>query len=54
MCERMSRLSFPPEDPLYAAATKARNAMQGVFMAAHYAGVKRGVGYRAKEAPDGG
>lgn len=51
LCDRMTHLSFPPGDPLYTAATAARNALQDVFMAAHYAGVKRGVGYRAREAP---
>lgn len=44
LCERMTRLGFPPNDPLFIAGEQARAAMQGLHMAAHYAGCKHGVG----------
>jgi hypothetical protein len=44
LCERMTRLGFPPKDPLYVAAVKGRAAMQDLHMGAHYASCKHGVG----------
>jgi hypothetical protein len=44
LCERMTRLGFPPHDPLYVGAVKARAAMQDLHMAAHYASCAHGVG----------
>jgi hypothetical protein len=44
LCDRMQRLQFPPADPLYAAATKARNSLQELHVEAHYAACKSGVG----------
>jgi hypothetical protein len=37
LVDRMSRLGFPIEDPVYVAATGARAAMQDLHTAAHYA-----------------
>lgn len=44
LCERMNRLGFPPDDPLYVAAERARTAIQGLHVAAHYASCEHGVG----------
>ena len=44
LCERMNRLGFPPGDPLYVAAERARVFMQDLHVAAHHAGCKHGVG----------
>lgn len=50
LCARMIKLGFPPDDPLYFAAKRARDSMQDLFVAAHYASCKSGVGVEAKEA----
>ena len=34
LCERMTRLGFPPDDALYVAAEQARTAIQGLHVAA--------------------
>lgn len=44
LCGRLQSLRFPVEDPLCAAALRARNAMQDLHVACHYASCKRGVG----------
>lgn len=44
LCERMNRLGFPPADPLYVAAERARAAIQALHVAAHYASCGQGVG----------
>lgn len=44
LCRRMDRLGFPRQDPLWQAAWTARDAMQDLHMAAHYAGCTSGVG----------
>lgn len=46
--ERMNRLTFPTDDPLWLSVVYARNAAQDLFVACHYAGCKSGVGRRAK------
>jgi len=47
--ERLKRLGFPPEDSIYRATTKARDAMQDLHVAAHYAGCRHGVGRKGSE-----
>jgi len=42
LCGRMQQLQFPLDDPLWLAATSARNAAQDLHTAAHYAGCKKG------------
>ena len=44
LCARMQALGFGPADPLYQAANKARNALQELHVAAHYASCRSGVG----------
>ena len=44
LCDRMRLLGFPPDDPLWRAAIEARNALQDLHVAAHYAGCGSGVG----------
>lgn len=44
LCERMQRTGFPPDDPLYFAALRARGAVQDLMSAAHLASCKHGVG----------
>jgi hypothetical protein len=44
LCDRMNRLGFPPDDPLFRAAMLARNGMHGLNVAAHYANCESGVG----------
>ena len=44
LCERMNRLAFDPNDPLFRAAIDARSAHQDLHVAAHYAGCPSGVG----------
>ena len=44
LCARMNRLGFPPADPLFIAAHKARNALQDLHVLSHYAECKHGVG----------
>ena len=46
LCARMDRLGFTPSDPLWQAAQQARDAVQGLNVAAHYAGCRHGVGRR--------
>lgn len=50
LCGRMSALGFPPNDPLWRAASEARNAMQDLHVASHYAGCKTGVGREGETA----
>lgn len=49
LCQRMTRLGFPPDDRLYVAADRARAFMQDLHVAAHYAGCKHGVGRATNE-----
>jgi len=44
LCARMQALGFPPGDPLFAAANKARNALQELHVVAHYCSCTSGVG----------
>jgi hypothetical protein len=44
LTDRMTRLGFDPSDPLYQAALKARDSLQEVHVAAHYASCTSGVG----------
>jgi hypothetical protein len=44
LCDRMTELGFPTDDPLWRAASQARNAVQDLHVAAHYAGCRGGVG----------
>ena len=46
---RIELRRFGATDPLYRAALNARNAAQSLWMAAHYASCKSGVGRPAKE-----
>jgi hypothetical protein len=50
---RMSRLGFPPNDPLYVAVVKAQTALHELSMIVHYASCSSGVG-RAPRADSGG
>ncbi len=47
LCNRMNHLGFPPTDPLWQAAARARNALQDLSVACHYATCKSGVGLPA-------
>ena len=49
LCERMTRLGFPPDDPLWLAAEQARIALQNLHVAAHYAACEHGVGRPSRE-----
>lgn len=44
LCNRMTRLRFPPDDLLVRAATEARCRVQDLLAAVRYAGIKEGVG----------
>jgi hypothetical protein len=44
LCERMTRLGFPPAGELFTAALRARDAVQSLHVACHYASRKSGVG----------
>ena len=44
LIERMDRWRFPSNDPLFQAALKAQDALQGLCVATHYAGCTSGVG----------
>ena len=44
LCARMQSLRFPVDDPLCRAALTARDAMQDLYTASHYAGCQGGVG----------
>ena len=44
LCARMERLGFGPNDPLFRAASKARNALQELHVTAHYCRCTSGVG----------
>ena len=44
LCQRMERLGFPADDPLYVAASKAQRALQEVHVRAHYCSCTSGVG----------
>jgi hypothetical protein len=46
---RMERLGFPPNDAFYRETCRAADALQGLFMAAHYASCKTGVARPPKE-----
>ena len=47
LCDRMNRLGFPPNGPLYVAAERARVSAQDLHVAAHYVSCKQGVGRAA-------
>ena len=44
LCERMTRLGFPPDDPLFVAALRARDSLQDLHVVTHYCECKHGVG----------
>jgi hypothetical protein len=44
LTDRLDHLRFRPDDPLYRKAWDARHAVQALFMEAHYASCKSGVG----------
>jgi hypothetical protein len=46
---RMERPGFPHNDRLYRETCRAADALQGLFMAAHYASCKTGVARPPKE-----
>jgi hypothetical protein len=50
LVERMTRLGFPVNDPLNIAGASARNAMQDLHTAAHYATCPHGVGREARQS----
>ena len=52
LCKRMDRVRFEPTDELYRAAQTARNALQDLHVAAHYATCEHGVGRLAKVKAD--
>jgi len=49
LCDRLDYLHFEPTDLLAQEALRARDAMQGLFVAAHYASCERGVGRPSNE-----
>jgi hypothetical protein len=49
LCDRMQRLGFQTQDPLWRAAIRAQEALQGLYMASHYAGCRSGLGLPATE-----
>ena len=52
LCERMNRRGFAPFDGVFQASLNARNAMQDLHVAIHYAGVKHGVANDADDCKD--
>lgn len=44
LVDRMTRLGFATDDPLWLEGLRARDAMQGLYVATHYAGIPHGVG----------
>ena len=49
LCRRMDRLHFSHDDSLRQAGWKARDALQHLYMASHYASCTHGVGRPAKQ-----
>ena len=52
LCERMNRRGFAPFDSAFQASLNARNAMQDLHVAIHYAGVRHGVAADADNCKD--
>src|SRR5690348_898619 len=48
LCARVQQVGFPPNDPLFYAAMRARNEAQGLSVACHYASCTSGVGRASK------
>jgi hypothetical protein len=48
LTERMTRQGWPVHDPLDIAAKNARNSMQDLFVATHYASCPHGMGRAEK------
>jgi hypothetical protein len=51
---RMELMGFPPDDPMYLAATRAFNALQELHILGHYASCTSGVakgGHAARRPP---
>jgi hypothetical protein len=46
MRQRMERLAFPPDDPLYRATTQGYNGLHAMRVELHYLSTKSGVGRR--------
>lgn len=44
LIDRMQQRRFPPDDPVFIAALRAREAMQDLHVAAHYASCEHGIG----------
>jgi len=44
LSQRMERLGFPADDPLYVATSKAQRALQELHVRAHYCSCTSGVG----------
>lgn len=47
---RMEVLGFPPDDPLYRAASRAHDALQELHVRAHYCSCTSGVGVAGRRA----
>jgi hypothetical protein len=52
LCERMNRRGFAPFDSVFQASLNARNAVQDLHVAIHYADVKHGVAAEADDCND--
>jgi hypothetical protein len=49
LCARMQRLGWPLDDPIVREGMRARDALQDLYTATHYAGVQSGVGRPAND-----
>jgi hypothetical protein len=49
---RMELTGFPPQDPLYTATVKARNALESLLIDLHYRSCQSGVGRRSNSQGD--
>lgn len=54
LVERCRLQGFPPADPVFREAEGARQKLQDLFNACHYAGCRSGVGKPAKPLPGSG
>ena len=48
LIRRMDAVGFDPTDDVYRAALRARDSMQSLHVAAHYASVRQGIGRAAE------
>ena len=51
LCQRMQLRRFRPDDPLWLAAHRARDSVQHLHVAVHYAGCRSGVGRPTQPEP---